>query len=62
MCKQEITAWQARPLEPMYPVVCFDARRVRIRDEATVRIKAVYVALGASSIPFSPSVTAMRMS
>lgn len=41
----EITAWQSRPLEPMYPVVFFDALRVKIRDEATVRSKAVYVAL-----------------
>src|SRR5881409_369735 len=33
----EVTAWQARPLESMYPVVFFDALRVKIRDEATVR-------------------------
>src|SRR5437660_1646103 len=36
---------QSRPLEPMYPVVFFDALRVKIRDEATVRSKAVYLAL-----------------
>ena len=41
----EVTAWQARPLEPMYPVVFFDALRVKIRDEASVRSKAVYLAL-----------------
>jgi transposase-like protein len=41
----EITAWQSRPLEPLYPVIFFDALRVKIRDEATVRIKAVYLAL-----------------
>jgi transposase-like protein len=41
----EVTAWQSRPLEPLYPVVFFDALRVKIRDEATVRIKAVYLAL-----------------
>ena len=41
----EVTAWQARPLEPMYPVVFFDAVRVKIRDEAVVRSKAVYLAL-----------------
>jgi putative transposase len=41
----EVTAWQGRPLEPMYPVVYFDALRVKIRDEATVRSKAVYLAL-----------------
>ncbi len=41
----EVTAWQSRPREPMYPVVFFDALRVKIRDEATVRSKAVYLAL-----------------
>ena len=41
----EATAWQQRPLEPMYPVVFFDALRVKIRDEATVRSKAVHLAL-----------------
>lgn len=42
----EVTAWQARPLEVMYPVVFFDALGVKIREEAVVRNKAVYVALG----------------
>jgi putative transposase len=41
----EVTAWQQRGLEPMYPVVFFDALRVKIRDEGTVRSKAVYLAL-----------------
>ena len=41
----EVSAWQARPLEAMYPVVFFDALRVKIRDEAVVRSKAVYLAL-----------------
>lgn len=43
---EEVTAWQNRPLEPMYPVVFFDALRVKIRDEGVVRNKAVYLALG----------------
>jgi putative transposase len=43
---EEVTAWQARPLERVYAVVFFDALRVKIRDEGTVRIKAVYLALG----------------
>jgi putative transposase len=42
---EEVTAWQTRPLEPLYPVVFFDALRVKIRDEAVVRSKAVYLAL-----------------
>ena len=41
----EVTAWQTRPREPMYPVVFFDALRVKIRDEAPVRSKAIYLAL-----------------
>jgi transposase-like protein len=43
---EEVTAWQQRPLERCYPVVIFDALRVKIRDEGTVRNKAVYLALG----------------
>lgn len=42
----EITTWQSRPLEPMYPVVFFDALRVKIREDNVVRNKAVYLALG----------------
>lgn len=42
----EVTAWQARPLEPMYPVVFFDALRVKVREDAVVRNKAIYLALG----------------
>lgn len=42
----EVTGWQSRPLEGMYPVVMFDAVRVKIRDEGVVRSKAVYLALG----------------
>jgi putative transposase len=42
----EVTAWQARPLEPMYPVVYFDALRVKIKEDAVVRNKAIYLALG----------------
>ena len=43
---EEVTRWQGRPLEVMYPVVFFDALRVKIRDEGVVRNKAVYLALG----------------
>lgn len=42
----EVKEWQHRPLEEMYPVVFFDCLRVKIRDEGTVRSKAVYLALG----------------
>jgi putative transposase len=43
---EEIAAWQARPLEPAYPLVFFDALRVKVRDEGLVRNKAVHIALG----------------
>ena len=42
----EVAAWQTRPLEPMYPVIFFDALRVKIRDDGLVRNKAIYLALG----------------
>lgn len=43
---EEIAEWQNRPLEALYPLVFFDAIRIKVRDEGTVRNKAVYVALG----------------
>jgi transposase-like protein len=43
---EEVTAWQQRPLDPVYPVVILDALRVKIRDEGVVRNKAVYLAIG----------------
>lgn len=43
---EEVQAWQNRPLDPMLPVVFFDALRVKIRDEGLVQNKAVYLALG----------------
>jgi transposase-like protein len=45
----EVIAWQSRPLETMYPVVFFDALRVKIREDNVVRSKAVYLALGVQS-------------
>ena len=42
----EVTAWQSRPLEAVYPVVFFDALRVKTREDNVVRNKAVYLALG----------------
>ena len=29
----EVAAWQTRPLESMYPVIFFDALRVKVRDD-----------------------------
>lgn len=41
----EVAEWQSRPLEPLYPVMFFDALRVKIRDQGAVCNKAVYLAL-----------------
>jgi putative transposase len=37
---EEVAAWQARPLEAIYPLIFFDALRVKIRDEGLVRNRA----------------------
>ena len=42
----ELKEWQSRPLEEIYPIVFFDAIRIKIRDEGTVKNKAVYLAIG----------------
>jgi putative transposase len=42
----EVATWQQRPLDPVYPLVFFDAIRVKIRDEGMVRNKAIHIALG----------------
>ena len=42
----EVATWQNRPLEPVYPLIFFDALRVKVRDEGLVRNKAVHIALG----------------
>lgn len=41
----DVRAWQNRALDNVYPVIIFDALRVKIRDEGIVRNKAVYLAL-----------------
>ena len=46
---ETVAEWQNRPLETSYPLVFFDAIRVKIRDEGLVRNKAVYLALGVAA-------------
>jgi putative transposase len=41
----EVKAWQARPLDAIYPIVYMDCIHVKVRDGA-VRVKAVYLAIG----------------
>jgi putative transposase len=38
---EEVREWQNRPLDPVFPVVFFDALRVEMRDDGLVRNKAV---------------------
>jgi putative transposase len=45
---EEASRWQSPPLDPLYALVFFDALRVKMRDEGTVRNKAVYLAIGVS--------------
>jgi putative transposase len=42
----EAKAWQDRPLESFYPFVYMDALQFKVRDGATVRNKAIYLAIG----------------
>src|ERR1700746_2378385 len=46
---EEVNRWQARPLDALYAIVFFDALRVKMRDEGTVRNKAVYLAIGVAA-------------
>jgi transposase-like protein len=44
--QQQITDWQSRPLERVYPVVFVDGLRVAVRSEKGVLKKCVYTVLG----------------
>jgi putative transposase len=43
---EDVTAWQARPLDAVYPIVYLDALVVKVRDQGVVRNKSVYISLG----------------
>jgi putative transposase len=42
----EVKAWQARPLDPVYPVVFIDALIVKVKDGNVVRNKAAHIVVG----------------
>ena len=44
--REEVKAWQNRPLEALYPILYLDALIVKSREDGSVRNRAVYVALG----------------
>jgi len=43
---EEITAWQTRPLEAVYPIVYIDALVLKIRDGGTVDNRAAHLVIG----------------
>jgi transposase-like protein len=43
---EEVKAWQARPLEEIYPIVYLDALYVNIKVSGRISKRAVYLALG----------------
>ena len=43
---EDVQAWQARPLDAVYPILYFDCLFVKSRQEGPIRNKAVYLALG----------------
>ena len=47
---EELREWRSRPLEAVYPIVYFDALRVKIRDEGVVQNKAVHLAIGVTPL------------
>lgn len=44
--REELEAWQQRPLSPVYPIIYFDALFAKSREHGPVKNKAVYLALG----------------
>lgn len=43
---EEVKAWQARPLDTLYPIIYLDCIHVKVRDSGVVKAKAVYLAIG----------------
>lgn len=43
---EDIAAWQARPLESIYPIVYFDALMVKMTEDRSVKTRACYLAVG----------------
>jgi putative transposase len=42
----DVEAWRTRPLDEVYPIVYFDALRVKVREDRSVKNLACYLALG----------------
>jgi putative transposase len=44
--KEEVTAWQNRPIDAVYPILYLDALYVKIREAGHIQNRAIYVAIG----------------
>ena len=42
----EVRAWQARPLDAVYPILYLDALQVKVKSQGRVTNKAIYLAFG----------------
>jgi putative transposase len=42
----EVTAWQSRPVDPVYPILYIDAIRIKVRDAGVVANKAAHLVVG----------------
>jgi putative transposase len=42
----EVRAWQARPLDSVYPILYLDALQVKVKSRGRVQHKAIYLAFG----------------
>jgi putative transposase len=43
---EEVRAWQARPLDAIYPILYLDALQVKVKSQGRVANKAIYLAFG----------------
>jgi putative transposase len=48
----EITRWQTRPLDPVYPIVYVDALVIKVRDAGVVDNKAAHLVIGVDTDGF----------
>lgn len=48
----EITAWQNRPVDEVYPIVYVDAVRIRVREKGSVTVKAAHLVVAVDTDGF----------
>ena len=45
----EVRAWQSRPLDRLYPILCLDCLMVKTREAANAANRAIYMAIGVNT-------------